>query len=87
MHQGIQLHILTSQGKLWDLQFYRDQVQRLKFHPGFPSGEHLLCPVFLQDKFEYLIPLMSVDFANPTFKFPRPKTDQDFNRENDRLKW
>jgi hypothetical protein len=31
-----------------------EQVQRLKYHTGFPSLEKLECPIFRQDKFEYL---------------------------------
>lgn len=34
-------------------QIYQE-VDRLKFHPGFPSGVQLQCPIFLQDKWKYL---------------------------------
>ena len=31
-----------------------EQVFRLKYHPGFPSGIKLWCPIFMQDKWKYL---------------------------------
>jgi hypothetical protein len=41
-------------------------LQRLYHHPGFPNGERLSCPIFQQDKFNYIrsIPLESI----PTLK-------------------
>ena len=30
------------------------EYNRLKHHTGFPSGEQLRCPVFTQDKIEYI---------------------------------
>jgi len=80
LHQGIKMEILTSQQKSWDLSSYRDEVRRLRNHPGFPCGDSLYCPVFLQDKFEYLRCLGSPtpSYCNPTFKFSRPDTDANF---------
>lgn len=55
----------------WDVHALYTDVLRLYQHPGFPNGEHLKCPIFTQDKFNYLQPLMSegVDgFVNQTLK-------------------
>ena len=81
MHQGISLENLTSQGKSWDLQFYHQQMNRLKYHHGFPTGSFLDCPVFLQDKYEYLRHLNNGEYCNPTFKFDRTDTDTLFNAQ------
>jgi hypothetical protein len=32
----------------------KKQLQRLYFHPGFPNGDKLQCPIFTQDKFRYI---------------------------------
>lgn len=31
-----------------------DEFSRLKYHPGFPMGVQLQCPIFTQDKWNYL---------------------------------
>jgi hypothetical protein len=31
-----------------------DECARLKYHPGFPNGVQLQCPIFSQDKWKYL---------------------------------
>ena len=79
MHQGLSLENLTSQGQSWDLQFYNQQMNRLKYHPGFPTGNFLECPVFLQDKYEYLRLLNDGGYCNPTFKFDRTDSDTLFH--------
>jgi hypothetical protein len=60
VHQGLRSHGLS-----WNLSEFLPQLQRLKYHVGFPSGDQLRCPVFTQDKFEYLRHLG--DMANNTF--------------------
>lgn len=60
VHQGLRSHGLS-----WDLSVFLPQLQRLKFHVGFPSGDQLHCPVFTQDKYEYLRHLG--DMANNTY--------------------
>jgi hypothetical protein len=59
VHQGLsQLN--------WSLTEVVLELQRLKHHRGFPNGDQLLCPVFLQDKYSYIksLPCMT----NPTLK-------------------
>jgi hypothetical protein len=46
MHQGLYLEILTFQGQSWDLQFYNQQMNRLKYHPGFPTTVFFGLPSF-----------------------------------------
>jgi len=62
-HQGLRSHALA-----WDMQDYVQQLQRLQFHVGFPSGDQVFCPVFTQDKYQYLRHLG--DMANNTFVVP-----------------
>lgn len=37
-----------------------DEFSRLKYHPGFPMGVQLKCPIFTQDKWKYLELLPSI---------------------------
>jgi len=60
-HQGASIRALG-----WNMDVLKENLQRLKFHNGFPSGLEVQCPVFLQDKFEYLTGLR--DYANPTLR-------------------
>ena len=48
VHQGIADFLKWC---MIDLEY---QLQRLKFHLGFPNLDKLKCPVFLQDKYKYL---------------------------------
>jgi len=48
-HQGLRSHALE-----WCMQDYVKQLQRLQFHVGFPSGDQVSCPVFTQDKYQYI---------------------------------
>lgn len=57
----------------WSMEsLYKIQMMRLYFHPGFPTGNQLVCPVFTQNKFRYLSCLGKL--ANPTLKVPRVTT-------------
>ena len=49
------------------------ELQRLRQHRGFPHGDTLNCPVFLQDKFAYLSSVP--DITNPTLQIFLPTTD------------
>jgi hypothetical protein len=62
VHQG-----LTSKKIGWIIPSLLKHLKRLKFHPGFPSNEELLCPVFTQDKLRY-IRYLGEDFSIPTFE-------------------
>jgi hypothetical protein len=42
------------------------ELDRLKDHNGFPSGKHLQCPIFSQNKIEYLHATWRM--TNPTLK-------------------
>lgn len=61
-HQGIIFHMN------WNATDLERELLRLYDHPGFPTGESLKCPVFLQNKFEYLKHLDS--YRNPTLRIP-----------------
>ena len=48
VHQGV------ADGLNWSMTELEIELQRLKFHLGFPNLTKLKCPVFLQDKYKYL---------------------------------
>ena len=60
----------------WDVSELNKALDRLRIHPGFPNGDQLNCPVFLQHKFAYLTGLRSI--VNPTIaiQFPPIETDE-----------
>lgn len=47
---------------------YRE-IERLKYHPGFPSLNDLSCPIWRQDKYKYLSALPS-SYTLPTYPIP-----------------
>ena len=54
----------------WNVvELYYTELQRLKYHRGFPCMDKLLCPVFTQDKIRYLEALPE-GRINPTLKIP-----------------
>jgi hypothetical protein len=55
------------------------ELLRLEYHPGFPNGKSLRCPVFLQDKYCYLKFLK--DLVNPTFKVDRCQYSENYENE------
>ena len=59
IHQGLY-------GLQWDVVELQNQLQRLYFHPGWPMGNHLKCPVFIQNKIVYI--LACKEITNPTLK-------------------
>lgn len=61
IHQGFKSH-----GNQLDMNNVMAQLKRLTYHPGFPSGQQLSCPVFTQDKINYIKPLL--DMANDTLR-------------------
>jgi hypothetical protein len=48
VHQGVANFLK------WNMLELQVELQRLKFHVGFPNLSKLQCPVFLQDKYKYL---------------------------------
>ena len=66
LHQGMIEH--------WHPSDCKREVRRLEFHPGFPSGDQLQCPVFNADKKHYLLALPTM--TNPSFFFPLNTDDE-----------
>jgi hypothetical protein len=54
----------------WDVADVLEEIKRLQYHRGFPFGGQLFCPVFLQDKYNYLFRLPGI--SNPTLKVEFP---------------
>ena len=54
----------------WNCEDVFVQLQRLQNHVGFPSGEQINCPVFTQDKYQYLSAVPRI--TNPTLKIALP---------------
>lgn len=64
IHQGFAYEPLR-----WDpVDFYQKLYDNLKGRIGFPSGEGLRCPIFTQNKVEYIAAL--ADIMNPTSIVP-----------------
>lgn len=64
IHQGFAWEPLR-----WDpVDFYEKLYDHLKDRLGFPSGESLRCPIFTQNKVEYIAAL--ADMVNPTKIIP-----------------
>ena len=67
---------LTANKVGWLIAPLLKNLERLEYHPGFPNGKNLKCPVFLQDKFEYIksiknsIPTFVIKMVSPTVEFP-----------------
>lgn len=75
VHQGIQLRIINSRNAMcFTMEETIRQLQRLKYHPGFPSGDQLQCPIFLQDKIKYLRALQPEGMCNATYMVERPRS-------------
>jgi hypothetical protein len=68
IHQGIREYLH------WNMSELYSEILRLQAHKGFPNGEQLRCPMFTQDKYEYLKILKSVELANPTLKISLNET-------------
>ena len=50
-HQGLDI---SFEYAAWNVIHLEEVMQTIRYHPGFPSGIQLTCPIFLQDKFRYL---------------------------------
>ena len=62
-HQGILFTNLK-----WSAELLYQELVKLHYHRGFPNGKQLRCPVFTQDKFGYIGPLVTHGFFLPTMK-------------------
>jgi len=61
----------------WTIEDLLINLERLKYHRGFPSGEQLACPVFTQDKYDYISRIS--EYSIPTMKIPIvPHNQEDF---------
>ena len=58
VHQGME-------SSAWNVVDLYAELNRLQMHEGFPSGIQLQCPVFTQDKREYL--KLLPDITLPTY--------------------
>lgn len=65
-HQGYSASNERQLG--WNMEALAIDVKRLTFHPGFPNGIQLKCPVFTQDKHGYIAAVP--EYCNPTFCVP-----------------
>jgi len=62
-------HIHQNMDRLnWNMVTLYNEVLRLQAHNGFPTGPELECPMFTQNKIEYLRCLIPLKIANPTLK-------------------
>jgi hypothetical protein len=57
------------------------KLLRLYHHTGFPAGNQLLCPIFTQNKFEYLAPMRRNKIINPTLKIRVYEDSNEYYRE------
>jgi hypothetical protein len=76
VHQGIGPYLH------WNMKDLENELQRLSNHFGFPKGTKLKCPIFLQDKFEYL-QLLPVNKGNQTLQIYLTDDSNFFNGENE----
>ena len=71
-HPGQGTHVQQVDGNLWEVgvmgQLLREGLQGCR---GYPSYNEMQCPAFLQDKWNYLVPLMEKDMASKTLKLDR----------------
>lgn len=65
-HQGTSSQNVPQMG--WNMEQLQHEVQRLSQHNGFPSGEGVNCPIFTQNKGDYLSAVP--DFVNPSLLVP-----------------
>ena len=68
--------------KDWDMCIVESELLRLFDHQGFPTGNSLKCPIFLQNNFEYLHLLEHVSCVIPTLHVPLKQDDHFVNLED-----
>lgn len=77
VHQGHIVKGLKDEG--WDIVNLCSQLKRLKLHNGFPNNNKLWCPIFTQDKYEYI--KACPGFCIPTIKIEVVCNDHFYNEE------
>ena len=83
-HQGTSHYSEEQMG--WEMDTLEAELWRLHDHPGFPSGDSLRCPIFLQNKYEYLRPLQHLRCVNQTLNIPL-KEDDDYSNIEKELRY
>ena len=78
LHQGLSNKDELQMG--WNMKELYAEVRRLANHPGYPSGIKLQCPVFTQNKYNYLKAIPS--FVNPTLCIPIWYTNAPYPQNN-----
>lgn len=67
-------------GKVWHVKIIEEEIWRLRYHTGFPSGNNLKCSVFTQNKCGYGFAISN--FFLPTLVVPfEIDIDEPMNRE------
>ncbi len=77
VHQGLVVKELGDYG--WNMVDLYAQINRLKLHNGFPSHNNLGCPVFTQDKYEYIRACPEV--CIPTIRIELIDYDQEYKKD------
>ena len=65
--------ICQDNNPTWNVRRIENEILRLKYHNGYPSGNSVHDPVLLQDKFNYLAAVK--DNVLPTLKIPLKSGD------------
>jgi hypothetical protein len=61
-HQGIiSKHIERDEAYGWSADILKGELMRLKDHAGFPNGEQLTCPIWLQVSKQFPFDLFSIN--------------------------
>jgi len=70
---GGHIHFITCHPHMhtdsfgWTIADIYNELQRLRYHCGFPSSDALNCPIWSQDKYRYLSALPA-EHVLPTFR-------------------
>lgn len=60
----------------WSVVAIYEEVKRLTYHPGFPSLKKIGCPIFRQDKWDYLQHLNAKEMTAPSIKIPLEEQEE-----------
>lgn len=78
VHQGLESFS-------WPVTDIMAELQRLKFHEGFPNGKYLCCPVFTQDKIKYLQLIPDLSLQSYAISLPEDKHSFDSHNYKDEI--